>query len=124
MNALILVMSGGAIGAAGRYLVGNAARALWGGGWPWGTLTVNIVGGFVMGLVAALFAARVINEPTRLLLATGVLGGFTTFSAFSLEVVTMIEAGRSMGALGYALASVAGSVLALWCGMMVARGIA
>lgn len=123
MNALILVMSGGAVGAAGRYLVGNAMRTLWGDSWPWGTLTVNIVGGFVMGIVAALFAARAIGEPTRLLLATGVLGGFTTFSAFSLEVVAMVDAGRGMGALGYALASVAGSVLALWCGMMVARGI-
>lgn len=122
MNALILVMSGGAVGAAGRYLAGNAARALWGAGWPWGTLAVNILGGFAMGVVAALFAGRVIGDPARLLLATGVLGGFTTFSAFSLEMVTMIEAGRGMGALGYALVSVIGSVAALWCGLILTRG--
>lgn len=121
MNALILVMSGGAVGAAGRHLVSQAVRTLWGGNWPWATLAVNLLGGFAMGVVAALVAGRVIGDPARLLLATGVLGGFTTFSAFSLEMLTMIETGRTGPALVYALASVAGSVVALWCGLTLTR---
>jgi CrcB protein len=74
-----------------------------------------------MGVVAALVAGRMIGEPARLLLATGVLGGFTTFSAFSLEMMTMIETGRSGPALMYALASVAGSMVALWFGLTLTR---
>ena len=89
MDKLILV---GAVGAVARYLTGLAALRSLGAAWPFGTLAVNVVGGFAMGLLAALLAARgeADQDRWRLLLGVGVLGGFTTFSAFSLEVAMMI----------------------------------
>lgn len=125
MISLLLVMLGGAIGAGGRHLVGRALLAALGPGYPWGTLTVNIVGGMAMGALVALMARGTLpQEPTRLLVAVGVLGGFTTFSAFSLDVVTMIERGSWGLALGYALLSVVGSVIALFAGLALVRGLA
>lgn len=118
MNALLLVMAGGAVGAGTRYMV---ARALVAPGFPVGTLTVNVVGGLLMGLLAGWLARVSAGEPVRLLLGVGVLGGFTTFSAFSLEVVTMIERGDVVLALSYVLASVVGAVLALFAGLWLVR---
>jgi fluoride exporter len=123
MNNLLLVMLGGAGGAGARYLVGQATFARFGSAFPWGTLAVNLVGGLLMGLLAGILA-RGGNEPARLLLGVGVLGGFTTFSAFCLEAWGMIEGGAFGSALGYALASVIGSVLTLGAGLWIARGIA
>jgi fluoride exporter len=123
MNNLLLVMAGGAGGAGARYLVGQATFARFGSAFPWGTLAVNLVGGLLMGFLAGLLA-RSGNEPARLLLGVGVLGGFTTFSAFSLETWQMVESGAFGSALGYALASVIGSVLMLGAGLWIARGIA
>lgn len=118
-------MIGGAIGSAARYLVGRAALAAFGPHFPWGTLIVNLGGGVLMGAVAAWLARTpAAGEPARMLIAVGVLGGFTTFSAFSLEVAGMIERGDWGVALGYALASVMGSVLALFAGLAIVRGIA
>jgi fluoride exporter len=125
MPNLILVMFGGAIGSAARYLVGRGTTALWGIGYPWGTLTVNLVGGFLMGLLVAIFARTGhANEPLHVLLAIGVLGGFTTFSSFSLDTVNMIERGDMLMALGYVLASVIGSVLALFAALWIVRAVA
>lgn len=121
---LLLVMLGGAIGAGARHLVGRAALALAGPGWPWGTLTVNIAGGLLMGLIAGTLARGGGGEAARLLLGTGVLGGFTTFSAFSLEVATMMERGALVAAALYAGLSVAGAVAALFGGLALARGLA
>ena len=118
MTPLIPVMAGGAIGAALRYLV---VLALPTRGWPWGTLTVNIVGGLAMGVLAALVARGGAGEPLRLFAGVGILGGFTTFSAFSLEGFRMIESGQWMLATGYALASVIGSILAVALGYAVVR---
>lgn len=122
MPPLLLVMLGGAVGSGARYLVGRAALTALGPAWPWGTLTVNIVGGFAMGLVTGMLARHGTGGDTwRLLLAVGVLGGFTTFSAFSLETVTMVERGALFAALAYVLVSVLGAALALAGGLFAAR---
>ncbi|MFA5988392.1 MAG: fluoride efflux transporter CrcB [Sphingomonas sp.] len=125
MVSLFLVMLGGALGAGGRYFAGRVAIALGGGGYPWGTLFVNVTGALAMGLlVGGLARAAVPQENARLLLGVGVLGGFTTFSAFALDIVVMVDRGAWGVALGYALASVIGSVLALFCGLAIVRGLA
>ena len=121
---LLLVMLGGSIGAGLRHLVGRAALALAGPGWPWGTLAVNLVGGLAMGLLAGTLARTGGSENIRLLLGVGVLGGFTTFSAFSLEVANMIERGALAPAALYATLSVASAVLALFGGLALARSVA
>ena len=125
MGSLLLVMTGGAIGAAARYLTGQLMLALLGPGYPWGTLTVNLAGGLLMGLLVGLLARMsVTGEPWRLFLAVGVLGGFTTFSSFALDAVTMIERGDWAPAAGYAIASVTGSVLAVFAGLGIVRALA
>lgn len=123
MDKLILVAAGGAVGAVARYLTGLAALRSLGAAWPYGTLAVNVVGGFAMGLLAALLAARgeADQDRWRLLLGVGVLGGFTTFSAFSLEVAMMIERREWASAFTYSTASVMASVVALFAGMILAR---
>lgn len=94
------------------------------GGWPFGTFLVNLTGGFAMGLLFGWLAARSSGgEQLRLLLGVGVLGGFTTFSAFSLDMWLMLERGDFLLALAYALASVVLSVLALWAGLMLVRSL-
>ncbi len=125
MHHLFLVMLGGAVGAGARHLVGRAALAIWGPGFPIGTLAVNIIGGFAMGLLAAWLATRASgDEALRYLLGVGVLGGFTTFSAFSLETVLMIERGELATALLYIFASVALSIGALFAGLQFSRMVA
>lgn len=124
MISLSLVMLGGALGAAARYLVGQAMTGWLGPNYPWGTLAVNLIGGLAMGALVGMLARMTSGEQARLFLAVGVLGGFTTFSAFSLELVTMLERGAMLTALGYALASVIGAVIALFAGLAITRGLA
>ena len=122
MNSLFLVMAGGAVGSGARYLTGRATLTAFGPGYPWGTLTVNLIGGLLMGaLVGTLSRLSVSGENWRLLLAVGVLGGFTTFSAFSLDTVTMLQRGDLLPAFGYVLVSVIGSVAALFAGLALTR---
>jgi CrcB protein len=116
MNTL-LVMLGGAIGAALRYQLCGVRTGGLASPSPWGTLLVNVLGGLLMGLLVA----RSPSETTRLLLGVGVLGGFTTFSAFSLDTVTLIERGAILPAASYVLASVLGALLALWAGLAIGR---
>lgn len=125
MPNLLLVMLGGAFGAGARHLVGRATLAWWGPGYPWGTLIVNLAGGLLMGvLVGVLARVDQSGEQWRLLLGVGVLGGFTTFSAFSLDVVVLAERGAWFPAAGYILASVIGSVAALLLGLAAVRAVA
>ncbi len=124
MLPLLYVMVGGAVGSGARYLTGSAVTALLGPDYPFGTLAVNIVGGLLMGVLVGVLARNDASETWRLLLAVGVLGGFTTFSAFSLEVVTMIERGAFGVAFGYVLVSVIGSVAALFAGLSAVRAVA
>jgi CrcB protein len=116
MNTL-LVMLGGAVGAALRYQIGGVTMRALGPAFPWGTLLVNLIGGLLMGLLAV----RGPGETARLLLGVGVLGGFTTFSAFSLDTITLIQRGALVPAVAYVLASVLGALLALWAGLMIGR---
>lgn len=120
MTRFLIVAAGGAFGAVARY---GLARLLPATGWPWVTLAVNVVGGLLMGLLTGWLAFRggANTEAIRLFAAVGVLGGFTTFSAFSLETVLMIERRQLAMAGGYVAALVALSVLALFLGLMVAR---
>lgn len=125
MPPLLLVMTGGALGAGARYGVGLwAVRSFGAGAWPWGTLTVNVVGGLLMGALAGVAAAGLVGEPSRMALGAGLLGGFTTFSAFSLEVVLLIERGAWGAGLGYALLSTIGAVLACALGLAAVRSVA
>jgi CrcB protein len=112
-------MAGGAIGAAARYLAASSLGLR--GGWPLGTFVVNLVGGFLMGLLAALVLKGSASETTRLFIGVGILGGFTTFSAFSLEGFQMIERGQWGLAALYAGASVIGSIAALAIGFGLVR---
>lgn len=123
MNYL-LVMLGGAVGSLARYMVGRGTMAWFGPGYPWGTLAVNLIGGFLMGALAGALARIGGSENTRLLIGIGILGGFTTFSSFSLDTVTMIERGDWGMALSYALVSVTGSVAALFAGLYLTRAMA
>ena len=126
MTNIFLVMGGGAIGAALRYQLGRFAGQLTPGAtWPWGTFAANLLGGFAMGLLAGWLArgSAVAGEPIRLLLGVGLLGGFTTFSAFSLDAVLMAERGGWIAALPYILASVIGSIVALVAGLQLVRAV-
>ena len=123
MLNLILVGAGGAVGAMARYgLSAQAVRTL-GGAWPYGTLIANVLGGLLMGALAAVLAQRSGDEAERwrLLLGVGVLGGFTTFSAFSLEVVQMTERRAWGPAAVYSLGSVVLSVVAVLVGLILVR---
>lgn len=125
MNSL-LVMLGGAVGALARYQFGRLALASLGPGFPWGTMGVNLIGGLAMGLLAGSLArfSDAGGESLRLLFGVGVLGGFTTFSAFSLETMLMLERGEFASALFYVAVSVGGSILALFCGLFLMRTFA
>ena len=119
--SFLLVGLGGALGAMARFGVGRivGVTAL-----PWATLSVNVLGGFAMGLLAGWLAVRGSGgEGWRLLLGVGVLGGFTTFSAFSLEVMLMLERGAMLTAIGYALTSVLLSVAALALGLGLSKAV-
>ncbi|MEZ5839084.1 MAG: fluoride efflux transporter CrcB [Hyphomicrobiales bacterium] len=122
MYHFALVAAGGAIGASLRHLVNLATLRLFGPGYPWGTLAVNIVGSLAMGVFVALLALKLQgNGNLRLLVATGLFGGFTTFSAFSLDVAVMVERGDVMTAAGYVAASVILSIGALFAGLWLVR---
>ena len=125
MNHVLIVAAGGAIGASLRHLTGLAALRLWGPGFPWGTLAVNLVGSFVMGLVIEWLARRTgASNELRLFIATGILGGFTTFSAFSLDFATLWERGAIGIAMLYALVSVIGAIAALFAALWMMRALA
>ena len=118
---LLQVALGGAIGAAMRWSVGLAVARAWAPGFPVATLSVNVLGGFAMGIVAAVIAGRDMGHMAPFLMV-GVLGGFTTFSAFSLETITLIERGAVGHAVLYVGLSVFLSVGALAVGLWLGRG--
>ena len=123
MTRLLIVGLGGALGSMARYGAGSLAQRLApDAAWPWGTFSVNLIGGVLMGLVAGWLSQRGQGgEDLRLFAAVGVLGGFTTFSAFSLDTALMIER-RDYGlASAYVTGSVVLSVAALFLGLMIAR---
>jgi CrcB protein len=124
MFNFLLVALGGGIGAAGRYGV-SLAMPLKPGEWPWATFGVNVAGSLAIGVLAGWLSSRGdAAESWRLFLGVGVLGGFTTFSAYSLETLRMIERGEWPAALLYALGSVAAGLAAVAIGAEIAKRVA
>ncbi|NND49054.1 MAG: fluoride efflux transporter CrcB [Rhizobiales bacterium] len=122
MSHLLAVALGGALGAGSRHLVNMAALKYLGSSFPWGTLAVNVVGCFLMGvLVEALALKFQASQEARLFLATGILGGFTTFSAFSLDVALLVERKESLAAALYVMGSVGLSIGALFLALHLTR---
>ncbi|MBI1200823.1 MAG: fluoride efflux transporter CrcB [Phenylobacterium sp.] len=123
MQTLLLVGAGGAAGAVARYLLGVQATRLMGHGWPFGTFAANILGGFAMGVLIGALALRggPDQERWRLILGVGALGGFTTFSSYSLEIALMLERREFQSAAIYSLGSVMLSVTALFAGLILMR---
>jgi CrcB protein len=120
---LILVAMGGALGAAARHLASRAALILTPPSFPWGTSLINISGCFAMGIVAGLAANGSVSPSTRLFVATGILGGYTTFSAFGLEAQGLLANDRIAAALAYVLGQVVLGVLGVVLGLAIARRI-
>lgn len=121
MKFILFVALGGASGAVARYLLSTWVHGLWEGRWPVGTLLVNIVGSFGIGVIFVLIERQHIHADWRGVLMVGFLGAFTTFSTFSLEAITLMEAGESARALGYMLASVLSCVAAAGTAIHVTR---
>ena len=117
------VAIGGALGALARFYAGKAALALAGPAFPLGTLSVNVLGSFLMGVLYIVLEARGMQAVSPFLMV-GVLGGFTTFSAFSLDTLLLVERGQVGFAALYVVGSVVLSLGALWCGVLLARGAA
>lgn len=125
MPTVLWVALGGAIGSAARYGVNVWSGRLLGNGFPWHTLAVNILGCFAMGVIIELMALKLnVTNDVRAFLTTGILGGFTTFSAFSLDFAYLVE-GRSYGlAVVYGAASVLFSLVAVFAGLYLVRALA
>ena len=122
MPVVLWVALGGAIGSAARYGVNVWSGRMFGTAFPWHTLVVNILGCFIMGALTEMMALKMnVGQETRAFLTTGILGGFTTFSAFSLDFAYLVERKQLAAAGGYALASVVISLLAVFAGMNVIR---
>ena len=124
MKTFLVVAAGGALGASARYLVGIGSGRLLGYGFPYGTLAVNVAGCFIMGLLIEAMALRWnISNELRAFLTVGVLGGFTTFSAFAAEFALLVERHDYLPAAIYILASVGLSIGALFVGLAVVRAM-
>lgn len=124
MKLLFLASAGGGIGAGLRYLIGRAFMQAGFVEFPWATLTINVSGSFLMGVLIEVLALRYnASNDLRTFFATGILGGYTTFSSFSLEFATLYQRGDMTAAFGYVLASVVLSLLAVFAGLWISRGM-
>jgi len=121
--SVFYVAIGGALGAVGRYGAGLWLKSPPVAGFPWSTFSVNIIGSLCMGLVMGWLARTGPSEPLRLFLAVGLLGGFTTFSAFSLDVFTLIERREILMAVMYAAGSVLAGLAAFFVGYAALRSV-
>ena len=117
MKQILLVALGGAVGSIGRYLVSKWLES----GFPWGTLTMNIIGSLLIGLLTGLVAKGTLTPEMKLLLVTGFCGGFTTFSTFANESFSMMKAGDAVLASVYIGASVAVGIMAVYIGLQIAK---
>jgi fluoride exporter len=120
------VALGGAIGSAGRFWLSGLMARLWGETFPWGTLLVNVSGCFLIGFIATLTAPDgrwLVPTGLRLFFLTGVLGGYTTFSAFSLHTLALLQGGEWWRALANAVGSVLGCLVAVWFGHVLASAL-
>jgi fluoride exporter len=122
VNAVLMVAAGGALGSVARYALNIGVTRTLGDAFPWGILTANVFGSFLMGLLSAYFMHRIPeSEAARLFLTTGFLGGFTTFSAFSFDVLKLVNGGQNNAAALYVVASVGVSMLAVFAGFLLVR---
>lgn len=125
MLNFILVGAGGAIGSMLRHGVGLLLLRLMGGSFPWGTMTVNLLGSFLIGIIVGVLAFTTQwSQDIRLFLVVGILGGFTTFSAFSLDAISLIEKGHIAPACLYIVGTVCFSLLATFAGLWLMRVLA
>jgi fluoride exporter len=125
LGILLFIALGGAFGSIARHYVSTGIYNATGAAFPFGILGVNVIGGLIMGIVVELGALKLNYSPEmRAFLTTGILGGFTTFSAFSLDTALLIERGDWIGTLAYIVASVAFSVGALFVGLWLVRSFA
>ena len=124
MSMILSIAAGGAIGAVGRYLTMSGVGHWIGHGFPYGTLVVNIIGSFALGVLIEVFALTWSpSAEMRAFFVVGILGAFTTFSTFSLDVIVLIERGEFLSAASYIIASMVLSVAALFFGMIIFRHI-
>lgn len=126
MQAILIVFLGAGTGGALRHLINVVGPNLWGRDFPWSTAFINVSGSLAMGLLIGYLALRSDGawpQSARLFLATGVLGGYTTFSTFSLDAMTMIERGQIGAACAYVAGSVALGLLGLWTGLFIMRSL-
>ena len=124
MKMLLAVALGGAIGAVARYKVIGWVGQVAGTGFPWGTLAVNVIGSFLMGVLIEAGALRLnLSGEMRALLAVGVLGAFTTFSSYALDFATLWQRGEATPAVVYAIVSTTGAILALFAGLSLSRAV-
>ena len=124
MKTVMAIALGGALGAVARHFISYWSVVALGNGFPWGTLTVNVVGCFALGLVVEVMA--LVWSPAaewRAFLTVGVLGAFTTFSAFALDISILHERGEMLQAILYVTVSVAGSIAAIFAGMSLTRAV-
>jgi CrcB protein len=124
VNQLLLVGVGGALGSMLRFAASTAVHSLLGRAFPWGTLFVNVSGSFIMGALYVLLVERAALGPEwRALLMVGVMGGYTTFSSFSIETLNLIEGGDLTKAFANMAASLVACLIAVWFGMMLGRQV-
>jgi CrcB protein len=124
MNSILAVAVGGALGSVARYLTQSWALRLLGGDFPWGTLAVNVVGSFIMGVLIETFALRwSAGSAMRAFLTVGILGGYTTFSSFSLDTMVLVQRGEAGTAMIYVAASVVVSLAAIFAALHLVRAI-
>ncbi len=126
MFAILLVFLGAGFGGVLRHLINLAVAATLGSGFPWATMLINITGSLAMGLLAGWLAFRsefAWSQHARLFIATGVLGGYTTFSTFSLEAIVLIERDHWAGAAFYVGGSLLLAIFGLWAGLTIMRSL-
>jgi CrcB protein len=126
MQAYLLVFVGAGLGGALRHFLNIALGRAFGTDFPWSTAFINVSGSLAMGLLTGWLAFRAgggLTQHTRLFFATGVLGGYTTFSTFSLETILLVERGEIAAALGYVIGSVLLGALSLWAGLAFSRSL-
>ena len=124
MSQLVYIAAGGATGALMRYWMSNGIYALFGRGFPYGTLTVNVVGSLLMGFCYVFMIERMdVSVEWRAALMIGLLGAFTTFSTFSIETLNLLESGEQLKAALNVLLSVTLCIIGCWLGMIVGRNV-
>jgi len=126
MQAYLLVFVGAGLGGSLRHFLNMALGRAFGAGFPWATAFINVSGSLAMGVLTGWLAFRAggaLTQHTRLFFATGVLGGYTTFSTFSLETILLFESGKTAAALAYVVGSVLLGALSLWAGLALMRSL-